>query len=199
MLAAAASFFTAQQRGMAVQEVYARSQNVTRTALDLMARELRMATYDPSGAALPLSPGPSCPGVRQGLVSATRTHVQFQQDLNGDGDLTDGSEDVTYDFAGDALTRRDGTSTAIPLVEGIPATGFALRYYTGGYPPVELVPTPGAPGMQPALTAAQLPCVAKIQVALTAMLDSPDPRRSAKVTSRAETEVAIRNRSLANF
>src|SRR5262249_25367423 len=57
----------AQSKAFAAQSVYSESQNITRTVIDLMTRELRMATYDP-GTAIPTSPGPSCPGVKQGIV-----------------------------------------------------------------------------------------------------------------------------------
>jgi len=58
------SFYAAQTQALASQRAYARSQDVTRTVIDLLGRELRMATYDPSGAAITTSPaGGSCPGV----------------------------------------------------------------------------------------------------------------------------------------
>ena len=46
------SFQRVQARAFATESTYSDSQNVTRTTLDLMTRELRMAAYDPSGLAL---------------------------------------------------------------------------------------------------------------------------------------------------
>lgn len=199
VMTAAFSFFSAQHRAMAVEGVYAQSQVVTRTALDLLARELRMASYDPSNTALAVSPGPSCPGVRQGLVDATPTSIHFKQDLNGDGDTLDANEDLTYDVSSGSITRRDGTSTAIALVTGIPANGFAIRYFDGSNPPVELVPVSPGAGQPVALTASQRDCVTKVRLALIAQFSSPDTARSAAIRSISETQVAIRNRSLSTF
>src|SRR5215468_9406223 len=72
----ASSFFVSQQRMLLVQSAYAASQNVTRTFTDLFGRELRMASYDPSKAAI--APGPNsgtCPGVKAGITEATPTSI----------------------------------------------------------------------------------------------------------------------------
>ena len=67
-LGALYALFTAQQKALAAQNVYTESQVAVRNVIDLVSRELRMATYDPSGTALPTAPGPSCPGVQRGLA-----------------------------------------------------------------------------------------------------------------------------------
>src|SRR5205814_9632599 len=106
----------AQTKAMAAQTVYSDTQNATRTVLDTMARELRMASFDPTGSinpalgALTVAPGPNCPGTRQGIVQATATRVRFKQDLNGDGAINGAGEDVTYDVAGNSITRTDGAN-----------------------------------------------------------------------------------------
>jgi hypothetical protein len=192
-LAVLAAFFAAQQRAQAAQVTYNQSQVVTRTVIDLLSRELRMASYDPTGAALAVSPGPTCPGVRQGIVEATASRIAFRQDLNGDGDVADTAEDVVYDLDADTLRRQDGAADPLALVTGVSA--LELAYFDGSNPPIELVPT----GEPPALTAAQRDCVAKVRVVVTASLDSPDPSNPAPRTATAESEVAIRNRSLASF
>src|SRR5206468_1712242 len=46
------AFSQAQLKALATQSSYAQSQNVTRTAIDLMTRELRMASLDPTNLAL---------------------------------------------------------------------------------------------------------------------------------------------------
>src|SRR5439155_168643 len=92
------SFFQAQQKSHATQSTYSQSQTITRTVIDLMTREIRMATYDPTA------------------------------------------------------------------------------------------PTP-----------AQRDCVTKVRVTVKANLKNPNPRVSTPVSSIAECEVAIRNRSLMNF
>src|SRR2546426_8036533 len=124
-LAVLSSFLMAQQRTTAMQDTYAQSQTVTRTILDMVSREIRMATYDPSGLALGLTPGPCCPGFNQGIIAATPTSIRFRQDLNGDGDVLDSGEDVTYALGSNQVTRTDGTNAAVTLVTGVPKIGRA--------------------------------------------------------------------------
>ena len=187
------SFQRAQTKQMLAQNVYNESQGITRSVIDLMTRELRMACYDPSLAALPTAPGPSCPGVKQGIVSAGPSSIRFKQDLNGDGALASSGEDITYDVLGSTIRRTDGPALPITLVDNVPAGGFALRYFDNSNPPVELIPL----GSPPALTSAQRDCVAKVRINVKA--DIPNPTISNPLASLAESEVAIRNRSLVNF
>jgi len=184
----------AQTMAFAAQNVYSESQNVTRTVIDLMTRELRMASYDP-GTALTTSPGPSCPGVKQGIVEATPSKLHFKQDLTGDGSLISPGEDLVYDVLGSALRRTDGSALPVTIVTGVPAGGLNFRYFDGSNPPVELIPT----GTPPSLTSSQRDCVTKVRITVQANLANPDPNNSTPIPSMAECEVAIRNRSLNNF
>ena len=193
VLAAVATFSRAQSRALLAQNVYAESQTVTRSVIDLLTRELRMATYDPLGIALTTAPGPNCPGVKQGIVEASATKIRFKQDLSGDGLTTGSGEDVTYDVLNDTIRRQDGAAAAVTLVNGIPSGGFQLRYFDGSNPPVELVPS-GSPS---ALTSGQRDCVAKVRISVRA--DLANPTLNVPLASVAQTEVAIRNRSLMNF
>ena len=192
-LAGMYSFQLAQSRALAAQNVYTESQNVTRTVIDLLSRELRMAAFDPVGAALPTAPGPSCPGVKQGIIEASGSRIRFQQDLDGNGAIAGSSEDVTYDLSGSNLVRTDG-GVPTTLVSGVTSGGFALRYFDGSNPPVELIPV-GVPDLTPG----QRDCVAKVRVTVRAQLPNPDPANPAMITSEAQSEIAIRNRSLDNF
>jgi len=190
------SFFQVQQKTHATASTYSQSQTVTRTAIDLMTRELRMATFDPTiPGALTTSQPPNCPGVKQGLVEATPSKIHFKQDLDGDGLLTGSSEDMVYDVLGSQIRRTDGAALPIPIVDYIPAGGLNFRYFDGSNPPNELVPA----GTPPHLTPEQRDCVTKVRVTVRANLPNPNPRLTTPVTSVAESEIAIRNRSLANF
>ena len=194
-LVALYAIFDAQQKALAAQNVYTEAQTAVRNVVDLMGRELRMASYDPTGLALPTSPGPSCPGVRSGLDEATPSKVHFRQDLDGDGTIASAGENLRYELVGSELQRTDGVAPAVTLAAGVPEGGFVLRYFNGSNPPLEIVPA-GSPA---ALTAGQRDCVAKVRITVTATLANPDPRHSTPVTSVGTSEVAIRNRSLANF
>ena len=192
LLSCIVSFQQAQLKATATQSLYSESQNVTRTAIDLMSRELRMAAYDPKGTAIvPLSPGPTCPGVVQGIVSATPTSVRFQQDLNYDGAISAAGEDITYALSNGDLTRKDGASAPVSVVTGLGSSGLSFRYFDGSNPPIELVPA----GTPPALNQGQRACVNKIRMVVSASISNPY-NASLPLLSSAESEVAIRNRSL---
>ena len=189
-------FYAAQTQALASQRAYARSQDVTRTVIDLLGRELRMATYDPAGTAITTAPpGGSCPGVKQGLLIGKLDQIKFVQDLNGDGDVVDEAETLYYYTLGGELRRQDGNGTAVALVENLDVNGFVLQYYDNSNPPVELVPT----GSPPALSAAQRDCVAKVRLTVRSSVENPNPQVSTPLESEGQAEVAIRNRSLSNF
>jgi type II secretory pathway component PulJ len=196
ILGVAASFFGAQQRALRVQNTFAESQNVTRTFTDLISRELRMAVFDPSEAAFVPSTDPAwCPGARPGLVEATASSIRFQQDLNGDGDVTDTGEDVRYGMSGNTIQRTDVDGVPLTLVTGVPTVGLSFRYYNGSNPPAELVPS-GSPAQ---LSLGQRNCVTKVLIQVASSLPNPDPYSSTPLESEVRTEVALRNRSLMNF
>jgi hypothetical protein len=192
------SFFQTQQRAMATQNTYAQSQNITRTVIDLFARELRMASFDPTGAAIPMNVGADCPDFRQAFVEAGPTRLRFRQDLNGNGATNGPAEDVLYELLNGEIRRQDMNvvgGAAVTLVSNVPANGLRFRYFDGSNPGIELLPI-GAP---PALTVGGRNCIAKIRFVVQADLPNPDPHIATRVRSAAETEIAIRNRSLKNF
>ncbi|MGH7342579.1 MAG: PilW family protein, partial [Candidatus Rokuibacteriota bacterium] len=196
VIGAVYSFYSAQTQALAAQRAYARSQDVTRTVIDLLGRELRMATYDPSGAAISTSaPGFSCPGVKQGLLVGKLDEIKFVQDLNGDGDIVDEAENLHYYALGGELRRVDGLNAPVVLVEDLDVSGFVLRYFDNSNPPIELVPS----GSPPTLSSAQRDCVAKVRMTVRASVENPNPQEVEPLEAQSQAEVAIRNRSLSNF
>jgi len=191
-------FFDAQERAYASLSTYATSQNVTRTVVDLMSREIRMSSYDPTepasaGAFVPY-PGPTCPGVEQGLHTAMPQQIRIQQDLTGDGLLTAANEDITYAQSGDKIQRTDhATNTTLTLVENVPANGFHVRYFDNQSNPVEIVPA-GSPAM---LTQVQRACVQKVVIEVESVIPDPYPN-SPDLHSVVRTGVTIRNRWIAS-
>jgi hypothetical protein len=191
------AFFDSQQRAYAAVNSYAQSQNVTRTAIDLIGRELRMSSFDPSGVAIPDQPGAmACPGVEQGLVLGMRGLIRFQQDLDGDGLLITAGEDVMYGQVGRQIMRWDiGTAgVGVALVTGVPNNGLQFTYFDGAVPPNELVPA----GSPPMLNQNQRACVEKVQIRIEAQIDAPHPSLN-DLRSVVESGVAIRNRSISKF
>lgn len=196
VLLAVVAAFDAQSKTYAMLNAYSRSQDVTRSAIDLISRDVRMSSYDPTGVALPLWVGVTCPNVREGLVTARPNAIRIQQDLDADGLLNTPGEDVMYDVNGDQIRRRDFSDggTLATLVSGVAATGLQIRYFDGASPPNELVPA----GSPPSLTQTQRACVEKVQVRIAAQIPSPVANRD-PLTSVVESGVAIRNRSLQRF
>jgi type IV pilus assembly protein PilW len=118
-----------QLKAYAGQRAYADSQTVTRSVMDLMTRELRLAGYNPTGAAPAAHTEAGCVGIGQAFLTATSTQVRFQQDLNANGAIDAAlGEDVTYDILGTQLRRAVGTNQPTVLVDyAEPSTGLAFR------------------------------------------------------------------------
>ena len=189
LLAAVYSFQQAQPKAFSTQQVYSDSQNVTRSVIDLMARELRMACYDP-GTAIPPAPKGGCaPDVKRGIIEATPTRIHFQQDLNGDNAIGAPGEDVTYDLSNGTIRRTDGLAEPVVLASGVPTGGLSFLYFDNGKPPGQI--GPGA-----VLNQCQRDSAGKVRVTVRANLPNPNSRIPTPIASVAESEVAIRNRSL---
>ena len=191
-------FFDAQERAYASLSTYSASQNVTRTVVDLMSREIRMSSYDPtvpaSGGALTLSPGPTCPNVEEGLRVAMPQQIRIKQDLNGSGAIDTANEDVGYAQVGDQIRRTDYvTGTTVTLVQNVPANGFHLRYFDSQATPAEIVPG----GIPPALTPAQRACVQKVVIEIESVIPDPYPDKP-DLHSVVRSGVTIRNRWIAS-
>jgi len=192
-----AAIFTVQQaqlKAFAAQTTYAQSQTVTRTVIDLMSREMRMAGFNPTNLALTVTgPLSGCANIQESVTEATPTRIHLRQDLDGNGAIGGAGEDVTYELMSGEIRRADGIA-ALPLVvvDHVPTTGLVFRYFNGSNPPVELVPA-GSPA---SLTVCQRAAVAKVRMTIEADLPNPNPKlASTPVKSLAESEIAIRSRS----
>lgn len=130
VLASMYSVFTIQNKTFANQEQLVEAQQNARAAMDMMAREIRMAGYNPTGG----TPKP-------GVVTAGANSITFTMDITNtvgtgspDG-LTDGpNEYITYDLYDSdgvqALGRRSTSgANRQPVAENISALGFT--YGTG--------------------------------------------------------------------
>ena len=113
MAAIYSAYYTAQKNAI-VQEGTAVMRQNLRAGLDLMAREIRMAGYDPTGTA------------NAGITTAGSNSIAFADDLNGDHDTSDPGEQITYALSGNNLVRNDGDGTGDhPVAENIDALNFA--------------------------------------------------------------------------
>ena len=147
VLAALYAVFTIQNKNFAKQEQIGEMQQIARTAMDSMAREITMAGYDPNQTT----------PANAGITAASATSLSFTSDLNGNGDTADANESVTYAFDGAnyRITRNTGGG-AQPFAENI--QGLTFTYYD-------------AAGAVTA-TAAD---IRRIQISITARTGKPDP------------------------
>jgi type IV pilus assembly protein PilW len=107
-----------QQKSYLVQENLAAAQQNIRAAMYFMEREIRMAGCDPTL------------GSGAGITTADNNAIAFTSDLNGDGDVIDPNEDVTFSLdAADDQIERNGQ----PIAENIDALHFV--YLNGAAPP----------------------------------------------------------------
>lgn len=108
--------FASQQNAFNIQDQVAEMQQNARVALDMMARDLRMAGYDPQQT--DFAP----------IAAAALTSIQFYADIDGSGDNPPAgtAEDITfaYDTANFQITRQYGGGTAQPLAQNIGSLEF---------------------------------------------------------------------------
>jgi len=111
------STYQSQQRSYILQEDIAQVQQNLRAAMYLLTRELRMAGFNPSGSAVA--------GIVDGEWS--NTSIRFTKDDNGDGDVADSAEDLTYSLytsGGVQKLGRKNPTTNQPVAENIQELWF---------------------------------------------------------------------------
>lgn len=161
------------------QETQLDVQETARSVLDLMAREIRQAGYDPLCAK-------SFPGVTDGRPQLLE--VQFDHNANG---ILDADEVVTYAYDPTAaqLTRASA-GVAVVLATGTGATSLSFKYYDGTGTRLSPAGTPAA------LTAAQRKAVRRVRIALRIEGRGPDPANPLPIVSEVVSNVDLRNRFL---
>jgi len=116
VMAAVFKIYTTQQDSYVLQEQVAEMQQNGRTAKYVMAKEIRMAGYDPTGLA------------GAGFISAGGNIIHFTMDITGeDGTITVPGDDITYAVSSGNLKRNDGANNQA-VVENVEAVGFAYAF-----------------------------------------------------------------------
>lgn len=112
-----------QVKRQIVQEDVLAMQQTARAALDMMAREVRMAGYDPMGVNRDADASNDFHGL--GYHS---TELRIRADLNGNGVPTDSKESIVYlyDDSTSTLRRKVGGGGRQPVAEHIEA--FTVSY-----------------------------------------------------------------------
>jgi len=102
-----------------------------RAALEVMAMEMRMASYNPLYSANPWTDIASCnagDAARRGIQNAAAGTIQLQMDLNGNGSCGDAANEIIV-YALDAANRRITRETW--TCSGAPASG-GVQSFLGG-------------------------------------------------------------------
>jgi hypothetical protein len=162
------------------QEVQIDVQETARSLMDLMAREIRQAGYDPTCVKF------------AGIGDARPELLQVQFDREpfpgGDG-LISAAESVTYTYDTDSKEIRRVTGTGpVALVAGVPSNALTFTYFDGA----GAVITPA--GSPAALTAAQRAAVRRVHLALRLERPAVDPLDHTPVVANLVTNVDLRNR-----
>jgi type IV pilus assembly protein PilW len=171
VLGAVTSTFIIQNRSYEQQAQIVEMQENVRAGMQMMTGELVLAGYNPTGA------------TGAGIVSANADSIRFTMDLNGDGDVSDSNEDVTYalDATDRQLTRKStAIDTATPLAENI--QGLSFTYYGSNNSVTSVVEK-----------------IRRITIQLTARTRKPDPDYSSNSGYRTRTltsDVSPRNLGL---
>jgi len=121
VLGAMYSVFTFQNKTFNTQELIVEMQQNVRSAMDIMVDEIQMAGCNRGTSNLP------------GISSPSGSSIRFTQDLNGDADVSDDNEDITYSYnAGQkCVTRQNAGGNALTFAENIESLVFSYYDSTG--------------------------------------------------------------------
>lgn len=170
VLGAMYSVFTVQNKTFANQEEIVAMQQSVRAGMDMMAREIGMAGYNPARATF-------------AGVTYDTTQLRIMADLNGDGDTGDENEDIVYKYYDEnsaypyQIKRKTGGGDFQPFVENV-------KYL----PPFTLFEYLKDDGITPATTSAE---VRQIRITITGRTAKPDPSYSANGGYRTYTLTSV--------
>ena len=170
VLGAVLKVFVSQNRTNAAQQEVAYAQQNVRAAMDLMAREIRSAGYDPEDNGF------------EGIKTATSNSIRILSNLSGDdesGDPDDPNEDVTYTVNGSNQLTRSGNR----MVDFVNNLQFGYVLVDG-----TVLDPPGA-----ALTATQRADVRTVIIHLGVRTENPDRDTGQFRVRNLVSRVRIRN------
>lgn len=177
--AAMVSAYRFQLFAFRTQEAQLDVQETARNLIDVMAREIRLAGYDPT-----------CVKTFAGVADARPQLLQVQFDRNADGAIGAG-ESVAYVYNADLdQVQRSAGAAPVALASAQLDNALSFSYFDGTG--ATLTPS----GTPAALTATQRNAVRRVKITLMLQQPSPDPQSSTPVTSRFVSNVELRNRFL---
>ena len=161
------------------QETQVDVQETARSILDVMAREVRHAGYDPL-----------CVKTFTGVSDARPQRLGVQFDRNADGVLA-ADETVTYAYdPEESHLARTSAGVTVPLATEIGATSLSFGYFDAAG--TQLVPT----GTPAALTTTQRAAIRRVRIILRIEREGPEPANPLPVLSEFVSNVNLRNRFL---
>lgn len=149
-------------------------QTAARSVVDLFAREVRQAGLDPT-----------CAKTFSAVADARPNLLHIQADLNGNGVIDGGNEDIAYAYVTNGIQRTAGGATDV-LISNETLTGSTFRYFDSSG--TELVPS-GA-----ALNQAQRNAIQRIRIELAVQGKAVDPLNSQPLMASVSSDVDLRNR-----
>ncbi len=177
VLATMFSLYRYQMFSLQSQNVQLDTQQTARAVLDLMAREVRQAGYDPQ-----------CTKAFEGLATATSSKLVIKFDRNGNS-VIDADETITYQIRSDDTKIKrvaNGVTSYLALSDARTGSGFTFYDTTG------TALNPG--GSYIILTTAQRAAVRRIQIQVGLERADWDPNATTKMGSSFSTNIDLRNR-----
>jgi prepilin-type N-terminal cleavage/methylation domain-containing protein len=193
------------QRSSAGLERKVTAQQDVRPALELMAMEIRMASFNPNFASGIWKSDADCASAPvsqsyRGIQTATANSISVEMDIDGSSAVGDHSNEIitySYDAANQYITREtnctgggqpflgDTAASGRPrtvMVVNDPATTPLFRYYDGGLNPIAAADLP-----------ARIPDIRTIEITLVAQTAEIDPVTGLNRTLIYSTTVIPRN------
>lgn len=167
-----------QEKGLAAQKLLADVQASRRFFLYLLERDLSRAGGNPSAFLRSQAPAPAA------LAEAGPDFLHLQSDLNGDNDLADADEDITYQYLdadGDGVpetVKRADAAGGTPLVLS-PVAHFELTYVTAGG---QAVARPDPPSL-----------VRQVRIHVELLSARPDPLSGQPLKESLDQTVKLQN------
>jgi prepilin-type N-terminal cleavage/methylation domain-containing protein len=149
-------------------------QTTARNVVDLFAREVRQAGFDPN-----------CAKTFSGVATASAAQLRILSDLNANGMIDGTNEDITYAFTTRQLARTTVEATDV-LISDLDVTGSRFRYYDSAG--TEIIPGSGQ------LSSAQRAAVQRVRIELVVTGQAADPLNLQPLKAQASSNVDIRNR-----
>jgi len=217
------TMISGQKSSVGVERKVAAQQDV-RAALEILAMELSMASYNPTYQMGPWVKGPSVPSAsgdcvvggnpaNRGIQEATGTSITVEMDIGENGTIggADENEVIRYDYdaAEQHITRSTNCGTTQPFLGAASSAAVGTRTVRviNSSVGINNGPTEGVPAifryyesngneLFPGTKAADIPNIRRIDIALAVETEEEDPSTKAHRQMIYSTSVLVRNHAV---